>query len=431
MSKRGEAVLVGHLCDVDSLRVLAEEGLDPEVLPTTAMREVYAWAVDYYHASGCERAPSVAALHGQFGVDLFDDHEIDVTHEPEDSVEWAVDNLKGDWISLQGQRFVREMATSLSESAVDARVEVVEEAANELSQMLMRMARRSQQVELREGIGGRIDAYRARRDSVGAFDGMSLGLAEVDELTCGIHPGELAVLGAYAKQGKTSFVDIVALREWQRGRSVALVTLENSVEMTLDRLACFATNVSATRWMRGECHEVEEKRVRTWLDELDESDHPLWVLQPQPGQRTASHVVRDALLRGADSLVIDQLTFMEVRDTSQPRYLQVREAMHDLKELISTARRRLPCLLAHQVSREGKKLADKIGHLEMHHLAEGSEVERTADWVFGLYSSRDDQAVGRTKLQMLASRRTPVKDWELAWSIDQGDVAVRREVALT
>ncbi len=62
MSARGEVALVQHLFDVDSLRVLAEEGLHPDVIPTEIVRSMVAWALDYWHRSGRSAAPSIEAF---------------------------------------------------------------------------------------------------------------------------------------------------------------------------------------------------------------------------------------------------------------------------------------------------------------------------------------------------------------------------------
>jgi hypothetical protein len=104
--------------------------------------------------------------------------------------------------------------------------------------------------------------------------------------------------------------------------------------------------------------------------------------------------------------------------------------MHTLKAMVSTGRDRLPVLLAHQATREGLKLAQKLGRLELWHLAESSEVEKTADWVFALYQSQDQRKARLALLQTLAARREDLKHFLLQWEINTGTVIVRNEVEL-
>lgn len=430
MSALGERTLIQHLVDRESLDTLAREGLPLACIPTEELRRVYVFCVDYFHHSGRTKAPSIGVVRAEYG-DLLDDHEIDLSVEPDDSVEWAIDDLKGTFAHKEVASFNKRLATAMAEAETSERIEVVDAFASELVGLSMDLENHESKVDAREGLVERMQAYEARASDRDAVYGMRFGLPQIDAYTRGIHPGELAVLAAGPKTGKSYFLDLVALREWQAGRTAVLYTLENSVEMTLDRIACLATGVESRAWQHGECSEEQVTLVRGWVEEVQGSDIPLHVIQPPPGARTVETMVRQAQLLDADTLILDQLTFIEPEDERAPRHLQIREITHTLKSLVSTGRGRMPCLLAHQVNREGVKAADKVGHLEMYHLAEGSEVERTADWVFGLYRSETERAALQAKFQTLAARREDTRHFQLTWSIDTGFVNVRSEIQLT
>jgi hypothetical protein len=102
--------------------------------------------------------------------------------------------------------------------------------------------------------------------------------------------------------------------------------------------------------------------------------------------------------------------------------------MHDLKNGLTVGRDEMACLLAHQINREGVKAASKSGFLSMEYLADGSEVERTADMVFGLYRSQVERQAMMMKFQTLAARRFVPKHWYLAWRIEHGKISVLREL---
>jgi len=142
-----------------------------------------------------------------------------------------------------------------------------------------------------------------------------------------------------------------------------------------------------------------------------------------------SSMVRQAQMLGTDALFIDQLTFVEHHDPARkPRNEIIRDLMHDLKTLISTGKQPIPAMLAHQINRDGMASARKTGFLMMEHMAEGSEVERTADWAFGLYQSAEARIAGEALLQVLAARREDLNAWDLVWQPSNGMVAVIREV---
>lgn len=431
MSKAGQTTLIQHLTDIESLEVLAREGLLLEAIPAAELRLVVSYALDYYFRGGRLKAPSVAALRSEEGfAHALDDNDVDLEEEPEDTIEWAIDALKATYIHRETQKFNKDFASLMSEAMGIDRLGVLNQAVTDLAKLSMDLERKDAVADVREAMAERVLAYEARALDPGTITGMSFGWQMVDEYSRGIRNGELAILAAGPKTGKSFFLAWVALNEWRAGRIAALYSLENSVEMTLDRIACLATGINAQAWERGECDEREIARVQQFQEELAASEIPLLVLKPEPGKRTAHAIVRDAQLRGAQSLLIDQLTFMEVARASADRHLQIREVMHDVKTLISTGREQMPCLMAHQISRDGVKAAEKAGHLEMYHLAEGSEVERTADWAFGLFRSRNQVHVGLALLQTLAARRVALEHFEMAWDVSHGNFAALRTIEI-
>lgn len=428
-----EATLIAHLVDLDAVETIAHAGLAPSMLPTEDLRPVLAFAMDYYYATGCTAAPSATVLRDEFGPEL-DEAEVDLEHEPDDAIEWALDHLQSHWVHRQAERFNRDFAISMSEAQRSERVDVVNEYSTRLVELSLSMESRAYRVELSDAGDDILRRYESRVATRGQFRGMGFGLSDVDNRTNGIHTGELAILAGAPKSGKSYFICWVALQEFQRGRTVSLFTLENSVEMTLDRIACMATGVPTDAWDQGRATDQEVERVLEWRDELakiNASDgQKLWVLKPDLEQRSMPYMVREAQLRRSDSILIDQLTHVEVGhgpSDRRARTEKIGESLHQLKAMVSSGRRPMVCLLAHQVNREGVKHADKAGYLEAWHMAESAEVERTADFVFGLYSSREERTIGRAKLQMLAARRTPIKHWNIRWEPHVGNVRVLSE----
>jgi hypothetical protein len=65
----------------------------------------------------------------------------------------------------------------------------------------------------------------------------------------------------------------------------------------------------------------------------------------------------------------------------------------------------------------------------MQDLAESSETERSADFVFTVHQSDDARASNLAVLQTLKFRRgRPDRNWELRWRLDVGDIRVKREL---
>jgi hypothetical protein len=431
MASNAELVLYSSLTDVDRLEQLAKIGLDPEAIPTEEMRPVVAWALEQFFNSGRRQAPSRAALMAEWQT-VIEDAEVELFDEDEefDTTPYAIDSLKAQYVHYQTQTFSKDLMMGMAQANPVEKVAILNEGANELSALALRMQPRDQQVNLLEGMVDRLSAYEEREASGHVPQGMTFDLEDVDSHTYGIHPGELAVLAAGPKTGKSYFLDRVALKEAERGRDTVLFTLENSVDMTMDRIACLALGIDPRAWQRGESDAEDVAKVREWVnDVLPAFPGTLHVLMPQPGHRTMNSLVRQAQMMGAESLLIDQLTFVDhpnPKNKGRPEI--IRDLMHELKTLISTGPDRMSCLLAHQINREGVKAAQKSGFLEMYHMAEGSEIERTADWVFGLYQSQVLRQVHHALLQILAARRDDVAAWHLNWRLSNGFVNVAERV---
>lgn len=142
-------------------------------------------------------------------------------------------------------------------------------------------------------------------------------------------------------------------------------------------------------------------------------------------------MVQNTRLLDAKSMIVDQLTFVEIASESdrRPKTVQIGDALHTLKGMIG-GRFPLSCLLMHQISREGAKSANKVGHLEMYHVADSAEIERSADFLLGLYRSPDEKVVGEAKLQLMAARRTDIRAWQMRFRPEVGVIDAMRPITL-
>lgn len=429
MSALGEKTLIQCLTDVDSVDVMVREGLEMEVVPTETLRPVVQFAIDYFFASGRSKAPSPAALRIDYG-DLLDDHQIDVTVDPEESIEWALDDLKGSFVHKEFATFNRKYATAMAEATTAERLVVVSEAAQELVRLTMAMESHQTRIDMGAELDELMRIYEARTLSQDRISGMGFGMSLIDSYTLGIHDGELAIIAAPPKTGKSFFQVLIALKEWEAGRPTALFTLENSVETTMDRIACIACEVNGEAWQHGNCTAEDVEKVRDWISDMRSKMETLWIISPPINKRSFESMVREAQVLGAKSLLIDQLSFVDLPSPRKPKHERIGEGLHILKDMISTGRDRMACSLTHQINREGVKAAKKLGYLEMEHMAEAAEVERTGDWVFGMFQSHDEVVRGLMKFQTLGARRAKPEHFLLEWHLSRGQIAANQKITL-
>lgn len=426
-----ESSLLIALTDTDSLEALVAEGLPLDCIPTEEIRPVVSWAIDRFFESGRVHAPSRAALVEVWGQ-VLEDASVKLPNENEefDTIEWAIDHLKSQFIHFTFQQWQRDAGMSMASASPPERLEIVSTQLGGLFDTVQGLQPRHQTAEFADAYGQAIADYQGRVNTSLVTRGMTFGMPLVDQHTYGIHPGELAVLAAGPKTGKSYFLASVALKNAQQQRRVAFFTLENSVEMTVGRIICLALGIDSRKWQRGQCSDEEvERMLQFQYDELPKLKQNLFIISPDEGMRTPENIYRQAQVLGVDDLIVDQLTFVKhPNPKSKPRYEIVGDLMRSFKIQISTGRDQMPCLLAHQINREGIKAAEKTGHLEMYMLAEGSDVERTSDWVFGLYQSHLQREVGQATMQVLAARRENLTAWDLDWRASSGIINAMREV---
>ena len=418
------------LTDTDSIEALSTIGLDLEAIPTEEMRPVVSWAIDRFFESGRTRAPSRQAMLDTWGQQI-EDAGVELLPEDEDAdtIQWAISALNAQFVDFQFQSFIKAGATEMAASPTPDKVVALGVQADLLFSLSMRVQPRHMQIEATRGIVDSLADYRAREREGHVTKGMIFGLPAIDEHTFGIHDGELAVLGAGPKVGKSFFLTRAAKECWVGGEDTVLFTLENSVKMTIDRLICLHLGIDYRAWQRGLCSPEESDKVAWFIaDIMPNLPAKLHVIMPEPGKRTMASMVRMCQMLGSRRLLIDQLTFVEHADPGRKsRDMVIRDQMHDLKTLISTGNEPIACLLAHQINRAGVEMARKVGFLLMEHMAEGSEVERTADIIFGLYQSNEDRTGGEALFQILGSRREDLNAWKIVWMPGKGMVAVARE----
>ena len=437
MSRHAEKVLFGLLIHDESIASLAAEGIPMEAIPSTELHPILDWSMKYYHQHGRKLAPTVEAYketrmpgfqESRSMYEVLQEYDIEMGDLPDEGMLWAIEELKATFAKKQVQEWSKDTSRELTEVPSGDVAMTLAESASALVNLSMSLESHVTRVDLREQGPDIMQRYNERAAITTNFQGMHFGLPEVDTHTNGIRAGELAVVGAFAKVGKSYFLDRVALEEFNAGRSVALFTLENDIKMTTDRIACLANSIDPIAFDEGRSSAEDLKVMQEWIhDVIEVAGCPLHILRPEEGERTAEQIVLKAKILGVDSLIVDQLTFVEPSRTNKRRDLEIRQMMHDFRNLISSGRDAMPMLLAHQINREGIMRANKNGYHSIVDFAEGSEVERTVDWAFTLFQPDHYRQEQELLLQTLAARRRGIKNWLMHWNVQAGQIYVKHE----
>jgi replicative DNA helicase len=106
--------------------------------------------------------------------------------------------------------------------------------------------------------------------------GISTGFAKLDEMTGGLHGGDLVIIAARPSMGKTALaLNIAQHVSLKLKQTVAIFSLEMSRESLLTRMLCAAARVDSQRFRAGFLSQEERRKLNHSLHELVEA--PLFI----------------------------------------------------------------------------------------------------------------------------------------------------------
>lgn len=411
-----DRVLVSLLIETSNMRKAFAEGVRSPMIVNPVERQIFNFQVDYWLNASRDKVATAEVLYDEFGYSV-DEHV-------EESIEWVTERLKKRVFKNTVDTKLLGIAEANSVDSEEA-VRMMFAAAQEVKNVT---ATRRNKLDIVSSIRERRDRYSKRATYDGTVKGAPLGYEMVDAHTFGILPGELAVVGGFAKTGKTMFLCNSAVSARLSGWTPYIATLEISPSDFVDRVDAMASGVSLKRLMRGQLDPDEIKTLHDAQDKLAEMGS-MFIEKPSRGDRTVKAIMTRARELGADYVIIDQLSWME---PSKNLRSEQEIAKDIVPELVSNASDNeddlMPVLLAAQLNRESKKSKDKIG---MHNFAVSSVIEQTADLLLGMSRTDENKTMNDMQLDILGGRRVDSKSWLLEWVLDDKRTKigeVRREI---
>lgn len=238
----------------------------------------------------------------------------------------------------------------------------------------------------------------------GELRGVPTGFQQIDDLICGLRPGNLDIIAAATSIGKTTLAlnmsvnaaRLLRVRQSERHR-VCVFSFEMGREELEDRILAQLSGVAATRIQTGHIGEGEWSRVSEALEEMA----GLAISIDDRAGQTAEDVRRGCRRHmaehgGVDVVIVDyvQLMASSIPRKGSSRTEQLGDTAKRLKELAKELA--VPVVLLSQLRRhEGRPKIDD--------LRESGDLEQIADIVALLY--RKDHRVSGTTEFILAKQR--------------------------
>jgi hypothetical protein len=281
-----------------------------------------------------------------------------------------------------------------------------------------------------------IDQYKQRKADPLRNLGMYTFLDRIDDSVRGLKPGELMMVAAYVKQGKTITITNLAYNGVMQGLNGMFVTLEMNFQEMRDMLYVLHTcnadwldhqkykgligNVTYDKVNYGELSDMEQEFFEfASMDFSSRTDFgSLYVHQPTesltPSRLEMLAYDYNARLmdvgKTLDFLIVDYVGLM-VPDQSD-RYgdwnIDLNNVIKKLKNMCINFDngRMLRIISPFQINRQGHKDAEKNdGMYKLSALSNANEAERSCDLIISTYMSDEMKKSGIIKLACLAHRK--------------------------
>lgn len=201
--------------------------------------------------------------------------------------------------------------------------------------------------QILEDYEGGINAFL---DPSKRIKGISTGFAKFDELTGGLHGGDLCIVAARPSMGKTALaLNIAQHVALKLKQTVAIFSLEMSRESLLTRMLCSAARVDSQRFRAGYLTQEERRKLNHALHELVEA--PLYI-DDTPGIHMMDIHAKLRRLQAERKLglvIVDYLQLMGARGRFENRNQEVSALSRGMKMLAKEMN--VPMMVLSQLSR--------------------------------------------------------------------------------
>ncbi len=262
--------------------------------------------------------------------------------------------------------------------------------------------------EVIESYEGGLNAFL---DPSARIRGLSTGFKKFDEMTGGLHAGELIIIAARPSMGKTALaLNIAHHAAVKLDKTVAVFSLEMSKESLLTRMLCSSARVDSHRFRLGFLDAEERRRLQMAAAQLVEA--PLYIDDSSGSNLIDMHAKLRRLRaeRPLGLVVVDYLQLMSGRGRYENRNQEISALSRGMKLLSKELG--VPMLVLSQLSRAPEtRMGDHRPQLS--DLRESGSIEQDADVVAFIfreevYKPDREDLKGTAELLLSKQRNGPI-----------------------
>ena len=259
-----------------------------------------------------------------------------------------------------------------------------------------------------------------RGQNPGTVTGLSTGFVDLDNLTTGLHGGELVIIAGRPSMGKTALaMNIAESCAVDQNKAVAIFSMEMGSEQIVTRLLGSVAKVDQQKMRTGKMDDDDWAKIANGLGRLNEA--PLFI---DEGSALNSYELRARARRldrstegGLGLIVVDYIQLMSPLGGPQGenRATEISEISRSLKSLAKELN--IPVVALSQLNRNVDSRPDK--RPQMSDLRESGAIEQDADIIMFIYRqvvySKDPADEGIAEIIVAKQRNGPIGDVKLTF----------------
>jgi replicative DNA helicase len=395
-----ESKLISAAIQVRDLSPLFERGVTDSWFSDDEDRRI--WSFMRQHFAKYAESPSIEVIQSNFPSYR--------VQELTDSMDYLLDDLVDKRRKLS--------ITNTLRSAVD---EIQNNKDHEAALLLMQNGlvkleeeglNKTSDINLIQTTESRWEDYLFRKNNPGLL-GVATGFPTIDAVTNGLQNGQLIVIVATPKTGKSTLALQIANNIHKQDMSPMFQSFEMTNREQQNRYDSMRAQVSHNRLISGTLTQDEEKRFQEALNNMSEDESDFWLVDAAHGI-TVSAIQSKIQTLNPDVVFIDGVYLMMDEQTGESNTPQALTGItRALKRLAQRTNK--PIVITTQAlnwkTKKGKVSTDSIGY--------SSSFLQDADVVFGL--EREDENVDDTRtLKVMAARNSGNVEASLMWDWASG-----------